>query len=446
MSNKKNAIVIGGGPVGCAQACFLSRKGFQVQMFEARDDIRGFTPTKGKSINLTLSDRGIRVLHYLGVKDKILSQCVPVYGRYIHPSEGPFYTMRYGKDEQCLMSINRNKVNEILLSDTETNYNVKTTFRHKAVSCNFETSEVVFQGPNGEQVCSQADLICGCDGAFSTVRTQMMRKEKMDFSQKYHCHGYMELHIPPNKDGQYALDMNYLHLWPRGEFMLLALPNLDRSFTCTLFLPFDTFKQLKTESDIMNFWQTHFPDSIPLIGEEALKQTVLGSKPLPMVSIKCHPYHLGNNCVIMGDAAHAMVPFYGQGLNCGLEDCLIFDELMNRYNNDLSLVLPGFTEKRIPDAEAICDLAIYNCKVMCSKVRSRWFLFRGKVDSYLHWMMPNTFIPIYQMVAFTSMRYNTVIKQWQRQEKLVNIGLFAMATLAAVCCLSLCALQKSGFL
>ncbi|XP_070577975.1 kynurenine 3-monooxygenase-like [Ptychodera flava] len=428
--DRKRIAVIGGGPVGSLQACFLAKKGFQVDLYESREDIRKAEVVKGRSINLALSVRGRTALKHIGVEEKVVSEGVRMDARQIHTPDGKLYSIQYGKNGQYLLSVDRRKLNETILTAAE-KLDVGLHFHHKISRCDLQTGEMVFQGPDGQEVTAKADLIFGCDGAFSTVRRQMMRSIRFDYSQTYIPHGYMELTIPP-KNGEFAMDVNFLHIWPRNEFMMIALPNADKSFTCTLFMPFDIFESLKTEEDIMKFWHENYADSIPLIGEENIKQTLLNTKALPMISIKCSPYHHENSCVIMGDAAHAMVPFYGQGMNCGLEDCIVFNELMDKYNDDFPLVLPEYTKIRNPDAKAMCDLAMYNYIEMRASVNSSWFLFRKKVDNLLHWLMPSRFIPLYTMVTFSRIRYHVVIKKWQSQDKLVNSALFAMMGASAL--------------
>uniref|UniRef100_A0A8D0F516 Kynurenine 3-monooxygenase n=1 Tax=Strix occidentalis caurina TaxID=311401 RepID=A0A8D0F516_STROC len=245
------------------------------------------------------------------------------------------------------------------------------------------------------------DLIVGCDGAFSTVRKQFMRQTRFNYSHEYIPHGYMELTIPP-KDGDFAMEPNYLHIWPRNTFMMIALPNMDKSFTCTLFMPFEEFEKLTTGEQVLSFFQTYFPDAIPLIGERELKHDYFLLPAQAMISVKCSSYHLASQCVLMGDAAHAVVPFYGQGMNAGFEDCLVFDELMDQFHNDLGVCLPEFSRLRVPDDHAISDLAMYNYV---------------EVDNFLHTLMPSTIVPLYTMVTFTRIRYHEALQRWKWQKK-----------------------------
>lgn len=275
------------------------------------------------------------------------------------------------------------------------------------------------------------DLIVGCDGAYSTVRSHLMKKPRFDYSQQYIPHGYMELTIPP-RNGDHAMEPNYLHIWPRNTFMMIALPNTNKSFTCTLFMPFEEFEKLLTGSDVLGFFQKYFPDSIPLIGEQALIQDFFLLPAQPMISVKCSPFHLKSRCVLMGDAAHAIVPFFGQGMNAGFEDCLVFDELMDKFSNDLSICLPEFSRFRIPDDHAISDLSMYNYIEMRAHVNSRWFIFQKNIERCLHAILPSTFIPFYTMVTFSRIRYHEAVVRWHWQKKVINKGLFFCGTLIAI--------------
>lgn len=323
------------------------------------------------------------------------------------------------------MSIDRRLLNEKLLTAAEENPNVKIHFSQKLVSCNVETGELVFMGPDNRQALIKSDLIVGNDGAYSQVRQQLMKSTRFDYSQEYIPHGYMELTMPPTKDGKYAMEKNFLHIWPRNTYMMIALPNADGSYTVTMFMTFQQFEAIQSERQLMNFFKETFPDALDLLGEDYLIETFFNSKALPMVSVKCSPYDYGGRIVLMGDACHAMVPFYGQGMNAGFEDCLIFHEILDQYNNDLTKALPAFTAYRNIDAKAICDLAMYNYIEMRESVNSRLFLLRKKLDNFLHFLMPNTWVPLYTMVSFTRTRYSECISRRKWQDMVLNRALIA---------------------
>ncbi|XP_049591358.1 kynurenine 3-monooxygenase [Syngnathus scovelli] len=424
---KKVVAVVGGGLVGALNACFFAKRGFDVHVFETRDDIRQAKIVKGRSINLALSHRGRQSLKHVGMEEKIISQGIPMHARMIHSPNGVQSPIPYGKKGQYILSVDRANLNKELLTEAETYANTKLNFDHKLQDWSAESGLMTFIRPDGSKTQIEADLIVGCDGAFSAVRKQFLRQSRFNYSQTYIPHGYMELTMPP-VNGEFAMKANYLHIWPRNTFMMIALPNLDKTFTCTLFMPFEEFAKITTGDEVIEFFQKYFPDAIPLIGVDALKRDYFRLPAQAMVSVKCSPYHIGDKCVLMGDAAHAVVPFYGQGMNAGFEDCIVFDEIMEQFNEDFSAVLPEYSRVRVPDDHAIADLAMYNYIEMRAHVNSKWFLFRKRVDNILHFLMPKTIIPLYTMVTFTRTPYHEAVNRWHWQDKVINRGLFFAAT------------------
>uniref|UniRef100_A0A8D3AS27 Kynurenine 3-monooxygenase n=1 Tax=Scophthalmus maximus TaxID=52904 RepID=A0A8D3AS27_SCOMX len=393
---KKKVVAV----VGALNACFFAKRGFDVKVFETREDIRQAKIVKGRSINLALSHRGRQALNHVGMEDKIVSQGIPMHARMIHSLSGKQSPIPYGKKGQYILSVDRSNLNKELL----------TALDHLPWS-------------DGSEEQIKADLIVGCDGAFSAIRKQFLRRSRFNYSQTYIPHGYMELTIPPI-NGEFSMKPNYLHIWPRNTFMMIALPNTDKTFTCTLFMPFDEFEKITTGDEVIEFFQKYFPDTIPLIGVDALKRDYFHLPAQAMVSVKCSPYHIGDTCVLMGDAAHAVVPFYGQGMNAGFEDCIVFDEILDQFNDDFSVVLPEYTRVRVPDDHAIADLAMYNYVEMRAHVNSKWFLFRKHVDNFLHFLMPKTLVPLYTMVTFTRTRYHQALERWKWQDKVRNFCIF----------------------
>ncbi|XP_030626236.1 kynurenine 3-monooxygenase [Chanos chanos] len=420
---KKVVAVIGGGLVGALNACYFSKRGFEVEVFEYREDIRQAKLARGRSINLALSVRGRQALGKVGMEEQIVSKGVPMYARMIHNLNGKQYSLPYGKKGQCILSVDRSNLNRELLSAAETYPNTKLNFSHKLLDWSPDSGTMTFLRDDGSKREIQADLIVGCDGAFSTIRKQFFRRTRFNYNQTYIPHGYLELTMPP-RNGDFAMEPSYLHIWPRNTFMMIALPNLDKTFTCTLFMPFDVFEKITTGDEVIKFFEENFPDAIPLLGVDALKRDYFRIPAQAMVSIKCSPYHLGDKCVIMGDAAHAIVPFYGQGMNAGFEDCLVFDEIMNQFSEDFGAVLEEYTRIRVPDDHAIADLAMYNYIEMRAHVNSRWFIFRKYLDDMLHFVMPKTIVPLYTMVTFSRTRYHEVVKRWHWQDKAITNGLW----------------------
>ncbi|XP_075056799.1 kynurenine 3-monooxygenase isoform X2 [Mixophyes fleayi] len=423
VSTKQRKIsIIGGGLVGSLNACFFAKKGFYVDLYEAREDIRTAKIVSGRSINLALSYRGRQALKCVDLEEEIVSKGIPMYARMIHSSNGKKHAIPYGKHHQYILSVDRAHLNKELLSAAEKYSNVKLHFEHKLSYCDIDSGTMAFHRTQGNLTQANADLIVGCDGAFSIVRKQFMKKTRFNYSHVYIPHGYKELTIIPN-NGEFAMEPNYLHIWPRNTFMMIALPNLDKSFTCTLFMPFEDFEKLCTEDQVLDFFRTYFPDSVDLIGQDNLKKDFFLLPPQALISVKCSSFCLDSKCVIMGDAAHAVVPFYGQGMNAGFEDCLVFSELMEQYKNDFRICIPEFSRLRVPDAHAISDLAMYNYKEMRSHVNSKWFLFRKYLDNFLNFLMPSTFIPLYSMVTFSRIRYHEVILRWKWQKKVITVGI-----------------------
>lgn len=417
--DKKRVAIIGGGLVGSLQACFLAKRGFRVDLYEMRADIRLQEKVFGRSINLALSHRGREGLRAMGLEEEVLRNGIPMRGRMIHGLDGSKKAIYYGTKDQFIVSVDRRRLNELLLSAAEKYSTVQIHFDHKLVSCDLDKKEPVFESSEGKlKTAEPVDLIVGCDGAFSAIRHMVMKTTRMNYSQEFISHGYIELRIPPSDDNQFAMEKNYLHIWPRHEFMLIALPNVkDNSFVCTLFMPFAIFESLTNEEKVVSFFEGNFPDASQLIARESLLDVFFSLKPLALVSVKCYPYHVNDRAVLLGDAAHAMVPFYGQGLNCGFEDLLVFDDLMERYQNDFAKVLPEFSNVRSIDAHSINDLAMYNFVEMRSGVTSWTFLVRKKLDDYLFWLLPNVWVPLYTMVSFTRIRYHECTKRRQWQDK-----------------------------
>ncbi|ROK15734.1 Kynurenine 3-monooxygenase [Anabarilius grahami] len=429
-SKRKVIAVVGGGLVGSLNACFLAKRGFDVEVFESREDIRQAKVVRGRSINLALSHRGRQALKHVGMEDKIVSEAIPMHARMIHNMNGKRSPIPYGKKGQYILSVDRANLNKELLTAADAYPNTTLNFNHKLHDWSPKTGTMTFTGPDGQRKEIQADLVVGCDGAFSAVRKQFLRQSRFNYSQTYIPHGYMELTMPP-KDGDFAMEPNYLHIWPRNTFMMIALPNLDRTFTCTLFMPFEDFEKIHSGEEVINFFQKYFPDSIPLIGVEALKQDFFRLPAQAMVSVKCSPYHLFDKCVLMGDAAHAVVPFYGQGMNAGFEDCLVIDEIMDQLNENIAAVLEEYSRVRVPDDHAIADLAMYNYVEMRAHVNSRYFLFRKYMDNILHFIMPKTIIPLYTMVTFTRTRYHEAVNRWHWQDKVITQGLWLCGVVSA---------------
>ncbi|KAH8277715.1 hypothetical protein KR018_004192, partial [Drosophila ironensis] len=360
-ARRRRVAVVGAGLVGSLAALNFARMGHQVDLFEYREDIRQAQVVQGRSINLALSQRGRKALAAVGLEQKVLATAIPMRGRMLHDTRGRTRVVLYDPcTKQCLYSVGRRKLNEVLLDACDELPNIQCHFNHKLSNANLKEGTMQFSRrlAGEENVSASADLIVGCDGAFSSVRQQLVRLPGFNYSQVYIETGYLELCIPA-KEGDFQMPPNYLHIWPRDSFMMIALPNQDKSFTVTLSMPFEVFSKIKDRSQLLDFFADNFADALPLIGEEQLVKDFFKTRPQHLVSIKCRPYHFEDKALILGDAAHAMVPYYGQGMNAGMEDVTLLTEILERQL-PLDEALAKFTESRWQDAFAICDLAMYN--------------------------------------------------------------------------------------
>ncbi|KAI8086515.1 uncharacterized protein BX664DRAFT_282504 [Halteromyces radiatus] len=363
-----------------------------------------------------------------------------MHSRMVHlGQEGRQMSQSYSIHGEHINAVDRARLNELLLDAAEEWSNVTIHFEHKLKKLDVEKGTMVYLvGADEFEVTKQADFIVGADGAYSKVRDQMMRKIRMNFQQEYIDTGYCELYMPPkieNGKPTYALDPNHLHIWPRHTFMLIALPNPDKSFTCTLFMPFDMFESIKTDGDLMKFFRTNFNDAIPLIGEERLKDDYRHNTRGSLISIKTSPHHIKDKIVIVGDAAHAMVPFYGQGMNCGFQDTEVLHQVLDKHHvrpvlsrdgshiPGLMEALSSYSEERVKDAHAICDLAMYNHYEMRSAVTSVRYLARKKLEGWIQRVMPQWVTPLYSMVSFSTLPYSQAIHRWHRQNFWLNVAL-----------------------
>merc|ERR1711973_610442 len=421
VEGRKKVTIVGAGLVGSLEACYLAQRGYEVHVYEYREDIRNMEHVPGRSINLAMSVRGLGALRKAGLDEHIRDGYgIPMYARMIHDRDGTTKPIPYGEDNQCIYSVGRRYVNEILLDEGSKYDNITFHFKHKLLKADLDNARLVFENQEGKsEVTVQSDLVIGCDGAYSAVRKEMMKKPRFNYSQTYIPHAYMEL-LMPAVNGDFAMPPNYLHIWPRGQFMMIGLPNQDKSFTLSLFMPTTTFENIKDRESLLQFFNENFRDSIALIGKDKLINEFFANRALPLVSVKCFPYNISGKSLIMGDAAHAMVPFYGQGMNCGMEDCLVLEAALDKHNGNFEKSLEEYSKNRNPDAEAMCDLAMYNYIEMRDLVNKKSFLVRKKLDNFLHWLFPNNWVPLYTSVTFTRMRYHECVSNRAWQDSALN--------------------------
>ncbi|CAF3136199.1 unnamed protein product [Rotaria socialis] len=418
----KTIAVVGGGLGGALCACFFAKHGINVHLFELRPDIRNQKVVKGRSINMALSRRGRDALAYINCEDVIVRNGIPMRARMLHDLKCHTAAVPYGtKPEHEIISIDRRILNELLLDEACKYPEIKIHFQHKFVSWNPENKIATFQNKSGENVDFEVDALIGYDGCHSAVRAAMMKTDSVNFSQEFVESHYMEFCIPP-KNGEFVMEKNYLHIWPRHDFMLIALPNQDKSFTTTLFLPLNIFQTLTTTDELLAFFQKYFPDAISFIGQEDLIETFFSSKPLPLVSIKCSP-HVSTNgdILLMGDAAHSMVPFYAQGMNSAFEDALVLFDKLKQNNFQFSTAFFDYNKTRIHDVHAIVDLSMYNYREMSHLVTQTSFYWRKKVDNCLYRLIPNWWVPLYTMVTFTRIPYKQCLALRQRQDQVLKL-------------------------
>lgn len=418
---KKDITIIGAGLVGSLLSIYLSRKGHKVQVFERRTDMRKERINAGRSINLALSDRGIKSLEEVGVMDEIRKICIPMHGRHIHNADGSTAFQAYGKEGQFINSVSREELNKKLLDHAE-HQGVEIYFNHKCELIDWQTNAITFEIQDAETRVLNSELIFGADGAYSAARLQhQLQHDRFQYSQYYIDFGYKELNIPANKDGSFQMQKNALHIWPRGNYMLIALPNIDGSFTCTLFFPFDgepSFASLNTKEKVKAFFEKTFTDAVPIL--PTLEDDFFTNPTSPLVTVKCYPWIRDDKFALIGDAAHAIVPFFGQGMNCGFEDCSVLNSLMEKHE-DWSTILSEYQRLRKPDGDAIAELALNNFIEMRDKVADPKFLLQKKIESKLHEKFPDKWIPAYSQVTFSpQIRYIVALERGQKQETIMK--------------------------
>ena len=422
MPKKENVTVMGGGLVGCLLSLYLAKKGYQVDVYERKPDLRKAYKEYGRSINLALSDRGWKALNGIGIGDDIRKVAIPMYGRMVHDLQGKLNFQPYGKEGQAIYSVSRGGLNIALLDLVEKEANINLHFSQQCQRVDLQTNEVYLcNSKTGEESVIQTERLFGVDGAYSMVRYAMQKTERFEYSQSYLNYGYKELTIAPGPYGRWMLEKEALHIWPRGNYMMIALPNLNGSFTCTLFFPYEgeeSFSQLKTEADVEAFFQKQFPDAMPLMPdlvEEYFRNTV-GA----LVTIKCFPWTHQDKILLLGDASHGIVPFYGQGMNAGFEDCTVFNELLNQHNGDWQTIFKTFQEMRKPNTDAMADLAIYNFLEMRDLVADPRFILQKKIEAKLNTLYPDKWIPLYPMVTFSDMPYAEAQAAGKHQEEIMS--------------------------
>jgi kynurenine 3-monooxygenase len=418
MNTKENILIIGAGLCGSLLALRLGQRGYNVQVIEMRPDLRKVDISAGRSINLAFSDRGIKAMKLVGIEEKVKPLCIPMHGRMIHDKEGNTFLSNYsGRAHEYINSISRQDLTALLMNEAEALENVTFQFNLKCKKVDFENKTATFVDYHTkEKTTITADVIFGTDGAGSALRNSyyLSKRFLFSFSQNYLTHGYKELSILPDKDGGFKTFKNALHIWPRGDFMLIALPNLDGSFTVTLFLSYDegtyNFNNLTSPEKVTEFFQKEFPDALALMPN--LIDDFFENPTSALGTVKCSPWHYKGNTLLMGDAAHAIVPFYGQGMNASFEDVVEFDTFLEQHQGDWETTFKAYEKSRKKDTDAIADLAIDNFFEMRDHVASAIFQEKRTLEMALEKNFPNEYFSKYSMVTF-----NENIGYWEAMIK-----------------------------
>jgi kynurenine 3-monooxygenase len=471
---RTHIMIVGAGLAGALMACYLGRAGYRVTVYERRPDPRVHGFVGGRSINLALSTRGITALDEVGLAGRILEQAIPMRGRMMHPPpphEDELVFQPYSANSSdAINSVDRGRLNITLIDAADAHENVTMHFDHRCVGVDLDRPLAVFEAPGRFVECA-ADVIIGADGAFSAVRGQMQKLDRFEYSQHYLEHGYKELTIPPASeipgyselgppggfDG-FAMEPHALHIWPRGGSMMIALPNMDRSFTCTCFWPYRSppagergggigFDAIRSEADVEPFFMKHFPDAVPLM--PTLARDFMRNPTSSLVTVRCFPWHHQNKVALIGDAAHAIVPFYGQGINAGFEDCRILSGMIERFASSAGgsgagglgaggagaggwgAALETFTMHRKVHADAIADMAMDNFIEMRDKVGTRRFRLKKKLEQALHRLVPGA-VPLYNLVTFSNMPYAEAKRRAEGQERMLKFAAAGLTLLLAV--------------
>lgn len=436
--------IVGSGLAGALLACYLGKAGRRVDLYERRPDPRLGGPERGRSINLALSLRGITALNDVGLADAVLGQSIPMRGRMIHSPNGDQTFQPYGKDEsQVLYSVSRAGLNLLLIEAAAAYPAIRLNFNRRCWGVDLKARKVELSeegksadgGANDQRRPDSIpfELLIGADGAYSAVRATLQKQERFNYQQDYLSHGYKELTIPAGPGGTFQMEKNALHIWPRRSFMMIALPNNDGSFTCTLFWAHEgpnSFEAIKTEPELIDFFKHHFCDALQLM--PTVTQDYFHNPVGSLVTVRCSPWHIGGHLVLLGDAAHAVVPFLGQGMNAAFEDCSILAKCFGK-KDPREAVLAEFERLRKVDTDALADMAVDNFLEMRDRVASRWFRLRKKAQIFLYKMFPTWYVPLYNLIQFTTTPYAEARKRARAQEGMIPmIGAGVLMLLTAI--------------
>jgi kynurenine 3-monooxygenase len=422
-------VLIGSGLAGGLLAAYLGRRGYEVDLYERRADPREGNIVGGRSINLAISTRGIHALKQIGIADEALRNAIPMRGRMIHDKSGALHFAPYDVDpKKCINSIGRATLNSTVIEAAQRNSNVRVYFNHNCTSVDIDSALAHLETVKGA-VTARGDAVIGVDGAFSAVRKSMQNAiAEFRYDENYLAHGYKELTIPPEPDGSWRMEKNALHIWPRKSFMMIALPNPDGSFTCTLFWEFEgprSFATTRSDDDVQRFFEEEFPDAVSLMPGllDDFRNNPTGS----LVTIRCAPWFYRDKVCLVGDAAHAVVPFYGQGMNAAFEDCVVLDDCLEQFRESPEHTFAEYFHRRKENVDALADLAIGNFIEMRDKTASKTFRAKKKLDHALEAALPGIYLPLYTMVTFTRIPYAEAKRRARLQDAIVYATLVVLA-------------------
>lgn len=414
--------VAGGGPVGSLLAISLARHGYQVGLYEGRPDSRKTSIYQGKSINIALSDRGWTSLEKIGIRTEAKRDAIPMYHRAVHDVDGTLSRIPYGKEDDAIWSVSRGGINERLLDIADDEPNIETHFEHRLIDIDFESASADFSTPDGRTVSVDADIAFGADGANSRVRHTAHSFPRFSYSQTFMPESYIELNIPAAPDGSHRLETNALHIWPRKDFMLIALPNPDGTFTCTLFLSHSgetSFESLSDAPVVQAFFDANFADAMDYLEDPV--ETFMSRTPAPLYLVHVFPWSFNNKVGLIGDAAHAIVPYYGQGMNCGFEDCAELHALIADNDYDWERIFPAYEKARKPNADAIAELAVRNFREMSDLSGDPGFQLRKKIEAKFSDQFPELWTPLYSLVTFSpDVPYSEALRTGDRQNEVMD--------------------------
>ncbi len=429
--------IVGAGLGGALMANFLAREGHSITLVDRLPDPRGERRTRGRSINLALSTRGLAALEEAGLAAEVMKTAVPMRGRMMHAPSGDLSYQPYGTDaSQAINSVSRSGLNITLLNAAERHPNVTIAFEEACAGVDLDTGAVTVENAEtGARRVITGDFVIGADGVNSRVRAALQKTFRFDYSQEFLAHGYKELTIPPGADGGFRMEKHALHIWPRRSFMMIALPNEDGSYTVTLFWPFEgpgSFDAIRTRDEVLAYFGEHFPDAVPLI--PTLAEDYLESRPGAMVTIRCAPWHHRDKVVLLGDAAHGVVPFYGQGMNAAFESATVLHDCLKRAGADREAAFRDYFRLRKENTDALAQLAVDNFIEMRDKVGDPAFLRKKQREKFIARLLPGWYVPLYSMVSFSRIPYAEAVRRARHQDRVVGnvirgAGLFLLGAL-----------------